>query len=167
MCEVKMLRDSERQICIVLKNGEMLYSEWYKEQDKPGTERQVLDETFAENDIAKENMDRWYISRKREDPETVYISDHAIKRLKERNGWTKKASVRMVRKIYDEGLAPEDVRGRYASWVRQKDEQKGRNDKLLLYGENLYIFNNNTLVTVIPTPRKGSYYNQAYRQCIA
>ena len=165
MCEVSMLKDAERQMCLILKGGDRIYSEWYSAQTKPGTEKQVLMETIEGNNLNKEDVEEWYISRKREDPNTVYISDHAMKRLKERNGWTKKASMRMMKKIHDNGLTPNQVKGKYAAWIRQKAENKAKHEHFLLYGENLYVFSRNTLVTVIPTPRKGSYYNQAYREC--
>ncbi len=90
----------------------------------------------------------------------IYISDHAMKRIKERNGWGKKSSIRMIKKIYDEGLTPENVKGKYAAWVRNKVATANAGDYFRLYGESLYVFNKETLVTVLPTPRKGTFFNK-------
>ena len=54
----------------------------------------------------------------------------------------------MVKKIYDNGLNPGDVKGEYQSWVR--DRAKKHPEVIMkFYGQMLYIFDNKVLVTTI------------------
>lgn len=39
--------------------------------------------------------------------EELVITKHAYTRMKERNGWNKKATVRMVSRIYNKGMRPD------------------------------------------------------------
>ena len=41
----------------------------------------------------------------------IVISEHAYMRMKERNGWSRKAAARMIDKVYQKGLRPEQVKG--------------------------------------------------------
>ncbi len=82
----------------------------------------------------------------------LVISEHAYMRLKERNGWNRKASSRMINKVYQRGLRPEQVKGYLKSWINNKAEYEKDGNELILFGEKLYIFNGNTMLTVIPIP---------------
>ena len=167
MCKVSDLKIVDRRIGIHLKNGDIIFSDWYNANGESGTEKTTYRQMLIVNDINEDTVLDWFVDRKRDDGDTIYISDHAMDRLRKRNGWSRKASLRMMQKIYDSGLVPNQVRGRYSAWVRKKEAEKNRNDTLRFYGENLYIFNRNTLVTILPAPRKGSYFNRAYRESIA
>lgn len=161
MCKVNVLSDSEKRMTIKLNNGKMLVSEWYEDD---GTKSDVIDKTIKENEVysrllcdnnAQENdVKEWYIARKRE-KETVYISDHAFDRIKERNGWKKKTAIRMVQKIYDNGLRVQDTEGYLNLWIRGRMISSRNNDEYVIYGAFAYIFNCGTLITVIPTPQKN------------
>lgn len=86
--------------------------------------------------------------------EDVGISEHAFTRMKERNGWSKKAAKRMVGRIYDTGLKPDQVKGYLKSWIQGKAEYDVNGNEFRLYGEKLYIFKDRIMLTVLPTPSR-------------
>lgn len=167
MCKVKDLKYAEKRIFVILKDGGMVCSDWVGgDNDEIIHDKTVYRQTLEEAGLEANDVTEWYVSRKHDgDADTVYISEHAMDRLKSRNGWNRKASMRMIKKVYDNGLTPDAVRGRFATWVRHKEDTKNPGDEFRLYGDYLYVFNRQTLVTVLPTPKKGSFYNQAYKQC--
>lgn len=162
MCEVKELCKTERKLIIVMKNKKRYYSGWYEDNGvievAPGvfksTESIIFNGMIEKYKIPMHLISEWFIVRKR-NTEPVYISDHAMRRLKERNGWKKSTSLRMVQRIYDEGISPEDVKGYLAKWVKTKNAEMNQGDSLRLYGDILYVFHNKTLVTAYPVPKKG------------
>lgn len=91
----------------------------------------------------------------------VVITKHAYSRLKERNGWSKKASDCMIPKVYVNGLRPEQVKGYLKNWVITKYEYSNERDEYVLFGDKLYIFNNKTMLTVLPTPARSYLYPAA------
>ena len=84
----------------------------------------------------------------------ISISKHAYCRLKERNGWNKKASDRMLQKIYKEGLRPDEVKGYLKGWVNKKRESFENTREFVLFGEKLYVFLNGRMLTVLPIPSR-------------
>ncbi len=91
----------------------------------------------------------------RESKKRLVISRHAYTRMKERNGWGKKAAARMLHKIYSQGLRPAQVKGYLKGWIRERMERASKGTELILFGEKLYIFNRNTMLTVLPTPTRS------------
>ena len=85
----------------------------------------------------------------------LIISKHAYARMKERNGWGRKAAERMVQRVYREGLRPEQIKGYLKGWINKKYGYSNNGDEYVLYGEMLYIFNGRTMLTVIPTPSRS------------
>lgn len=166
MCKVSELKKSERRLVIHLKNGEKIYSDWYEDDDTnrmPGAvnctrmECEVYRELKKNNGLTDRDIKEFYISRKREG-DTVYISDHAMERLKERNGWNKKTALRMIKKVYDNGTPAGDVKGYLVPWIKNKVQTSLRGDTYILYGLNLYVFNKNTLVTVLNVPNRANVF---------
>ena len=85
----------------------------------------------------------------------IVLTRHAYLRMKERNGWSKKASERMAARIYLEGLRPEQVKGYLKGWINKKCSKSSQGNEFVLFGEMLYIFNGRTMLTVLPTPPRG------------
>ncbi len=93
--------------------------------------------------------------------EGLVISKHAYTRMKERNGWSKKTSNRMIRRIYTQGLRPDQVKGYLKGWVKDKAEYAGEESEYILFGEKLYVFNENIMLTVLPVPSRAYLINEA------
>ncbi|MCR4610575.1 MAG: hypothetical protein K5644_01630 [Lachnospiraceae bacterium] len=98
-----------------------------------------------------ENMEDHSSKVVREDT-YVHISEHAYKRMKERNGWNRKTANRMIKRIYINGQRPDEVKGYIKIWIVHKLGQVRENDEYVLYGDYVYIFNNNVLVTSFRQP---------------
>lgn len=164
MCVTKPLSDAERRLVVELKDGGTIYSETYSPEDDaideyglPIDKEPLIKELLLkENGYKNEDVQKSYISRKKE-AGYVYISDHAFLRLKQRNGWGKSASLRMIRKVYDNGTPEDDVRGYVGQWLKQKKGSYGRTqDHFKIYGNYAYAFNGNTLLTVLKIPSRVS-----------
>lgn len=81
------------------------------------------------------------------------VSRHARKRLKERSGLNKKAIQRMVDMAYTQGIRHSQMKGRLHKWVTSvacKGISNATN--IRAYGDKLYLFDRNILVTVIQIP---------------
>ena len=87
--------------------------------------------------------------------EELVITKHAYTRMKERNGWNKKAAKR----IYSDGVRPEQVKGYLKKWVNTKYEYRNDGDEYVLFGDKLYIFNGMTMLTVFPIPTRSFLYS--------
>ena len=91
----------------------------------------------------------------------LVISQHAYMRMKERNGWSKKASTRMLQKIYSEGVRSNQVKGYLKGWVNDKADYAMEGRELILFGEKLYVFNEKTMLTVLPVPSRAYLIHEA------
>ena len=80
------------------------------------------------------------------------ISEHAQERLKERNGFNKKACERMAQKALTEGITHSQTKGRLNKWLTHLYFQNKRANNIRLYGDKAYIFCDETLVTVLQIP---------------
>lgn len=87
----------------------------------------------------------------------IIVSNHAEKRLKERAGLNKKASIRMAQKAFDNGITMSGDKGSFNKWLAYI-AHKGYDPKIYsnirIYGEFMYIFNGDTLVTVLDVPQQ-------------
>lgn len=155
MCIVKELAKADRKVIIQTKDGKNYSSDYFSAEGGDEKIQNVLNHLKNLNHLKENQIECWYLSC-RYDEETIYISEHALERLKERNNWSKKTSLRMIQKVYDEGLDPKDIHGPISKWIRTREKVKDEGDILKLYGQNLYIFNRQTLITVYPVPKNSS-----------
>ena len=171
MCEVALLNEVYKKVIIKTNEGKVIHSGWFTTHDKDGnrlfTERSVVETALREHNLTEDNISNWHINQVKPDNGKIYISEHASKRLKQRNGWGKRTQLRMLPKIYDTGKRIDDIKGKYASWIRHKEDVKNEMDELVLFGDMLYVFNRKTLVTVLHTPQKGSFYMRSREEKIA
>ena len=86
------------------------------------------------------------------DCDSAGVTRHAYRRLRERNGWNKKASNRMVSKIYETGLRKDDIKGYVRMWLKHLDSDNDR--EYVVYGNYIYIFLDKNLLTAFPIPSK-------------
>lgn len=164
MCTVKNLSGKEKRVVVHLYNDTEIVSEWFTdESDK--LENKVNSTIKEEQEIANlmkkyrfnnNDIKYWLISRKKED-DVVYITDHAFQRMKERHGWNKKTAIRMMKKVYDDGLTLKDVKGKTASWIFETIcSNDSKSDEIRIYGDYVYIFNKKTLLTSYRIPGKAA-----------
>ena len=85
MCKVMDLNTTAKKFIVVLKDKSQMSSEYRENIFNFKDEESELHSFLNENGITYDNVDSWYIVRKREN-DVVYISKHAFKRLHERNG---------------------------------------------------------------------------------
>lgn len=84
----------------------------------------------------------------------VIVSKHAKKRLKERCGLNKRSIQRIADKAFTDGVRHSDTRGRLNKWITSLYFYNKTADNIRLYGDKVYIFAGNILVTVIQIPPK-------------
>lgn len=106
-------------------------------------------------------MENIMLGALREMEDDLVISEHGYARLKERNGWNRKAATRMIGKIYQNGLRPQQVKGHLKKWVNNKVDYGKDGNEFVLFGEKLYIFNGHTMITVLQTPSKSYLLREA------
>ncbi len=84
-----------------------------------------------------------------------YVTEHALKRVKERTGWNRRAALRMIKKAYENGEKDLSEDHYLYEWITKKTAQE-RFDfaNLILYGNYLFIFRKKTLITVFQVPSK-------------
>ena len=159
MCKVNDIEECAKKVYIFLNNGEIYASAWFKDEERKNSygqdvftslEKEKYNELIEENNLDEEDILHWSVNRdKVQEKNCIFISRHGFDRIRERTGWNKKTALRMVARVYDEGLSPDEVRGDYRPWVKQR-AAKSPESELRLYGQYLYVFENNILITVIP-----------------
>lgn len=147
--EVRRLSEEKRKLCVVLKEGGELISKSYNDHKTfdnfSNKERLIFETLLQENNLERDQVQSVYI-KKDTDDNCIYISDHAFKRMKERNGWGQKTCLRMVKKIIECGTVDGDIK---KIWETEKKKV------FITYGEIGYLFINNILVTAYePKMRK-------------
>ena len=80
----------------------------------------------------------------------IRITEHAYMRMKERNGWGKKAAGRMATKIYETGEDMMNSTGYMRRLIRSKVRKTG--GRYILYGNNVYVYREKALITTYPMP---------------
>lgn len=86
----------------------------------------------------------------------VQLTNHAEKRLKERNGLNKKSMQRIADRAYDKGVPRKKTKGRLRKWIDKAYYKTETPMDVKLYGDKLYIFTadgNKALVTVLFVPQ--------------
>ena len=84
----------------------------------------------------------------------IYITDHAYDRMKERLGWNRKAAARMAKKAFEEGVEHKDTVGSLHRYLDYVYLGHCNANQMRIYGEALFIFYGNRLITVYALPTK-------------
>ncbi len=168
MCKIHDVTNCEKKIKIVLKNGQVIKSDWFEDKNKISVANAVNsteEETYQLNTelekraLTLDDISEWSICRKKEEDE-LYISEHAFQRAKERLGWNKKTMIRMMKKVYDEGIADKDVKGALAPWIKSRMARYDSGERSILYGNMLFVLSRNMVVTVVNVPTKTRVENK-------
>lgn len=84
--------------------------------------------------------------------EEIVITEHAYDRAKERLSYNKNALERMANKAYFSGLKHEDTKGKLNKYLTKLWHLHKSANNIRIHGENVFIFINNTLITVYQLP---------------
>jgi len=82
----------------------------------------------------------------------IIITDHAFDRAKERLSMSRSAFIRISETAYEDGIVQKEVAGslrRYLDKLYLSHKQAGN---IRLYGENVFLFGGNVLITVFQVP---------------
>ena len=82
----------------------------------------------------------------------LVISSHAYKRARQRNRWSRNALNRMTVLAYTCGIRRHELKGRLRHFTDDLLEGSKKKPQIRIYGEVLYIFRNQTLVTLYHIP---------------
>lgn len=81
----------------------------------------------------------------------MHVTRHARKRMHERDGTKKGSAERKASLALERGYRLEDTKGRLHLWMLEQ-RKKGDADNLRVYGDKLFIFHGDTLITVTVLP---------------
>ena len=85
----------------------------------------------------------------------VMITEHAKKRMKERNGLPKKSLQRIADKVLEKGIRRENIKGCIRQWMDNLYSGDNNSRDFILYGHMVYITGkDDAIVTVLHVPRK-------------
>lgn len=82
----------------------------------------------------------------------VRITDHAYDRAKERLSWKPGVLDKMTEKAYLEGIKHKDTKGQLNKYITKIWFKHKNANNIRIYGENIYLFCDNILVTVYQLP---------------
>lgn len=84
----------------------------------------------------------------------IEITDHAFQRGRERLALNKKALQRHADKAFNKGIKLEDTKGDLHLYLEKKYKQGNKCNNMRIYGEILFLFSDNRLVTITTLPTK-------------
>lgn len=88
----------------------------------------------------------------------VIISEHAFDRAKERLGMDRKAFETLALKAFVSGMKHGECKGRLNKYITKLFMQNGTANNTRIYGEIIYLFSGNTLITVYQLPNDLKKY---------
>ncbi|WP_346237743.1 hypothetical protein ABDK00_001535 [Niabella insulamsoli] len=83
----------------------------------------------------------------------IGITDHAYKRAKERLNLNANSLKKLCALAYCYGAQKRDTRGELLKYLQRRSDDHPGND-FRIYGDNLFIFKSNSLVTVYRLPNE-------------
>lgn len=78
-----------------------------------------------------------------------YVTKHARQRMKERCGLNKGSMERVAGIVYEKGLKREDTYGKLRRYMDRLSVYNGISDQSRIYGDKVFVFHNERLITVI------------------
>lgn len=82
------------------------------------------------------------------------VTNHAAKRTKERLGIPKRISEKNADQALKLGIKHSDTSGSLRRYITSLYWKQQTANNIRIYCENVYIFHNDTLITVFPLPQK-------------
>jgi len=84
----------------------------------------------------------------------IKVTNHGKDRMRKRCGINAKAVKRLAKIAYRKGLSIEDTKGSLNGYLQSLYYYNRTANNIRLYGEQVYIFCDDTLVTVLNTPQR-------------
>ncbi len=82
----------------------------------------------------------------------IIVSEHAFDRAKERLGLDRRAFEKLALKAYVSGMKHAECRGQLNKFITRLFMKYKKANNTRIYGEIIYLFNGNTLITVYHIP---------------
>lgn len=89
----------------------------------------------------------------KKEKENINITFHAYKRAKERMKWKKSVVAKMALLAYSNGISHYKTKGDLKKYINSLWRYKRTANNIKIYGEDVYLFHNNTLLTLYRVPR--------------
>ncbi len=80
------------------------------------------------------------------------VTEHAYERAKERLGWKSKVLEKMAEKAFLEGIKHKDTKGSLMRYMTKLWFKYKHCNNVRIYGENIFFFCDNKLITVYQLP---------------
>jgi hypothetical protein len=91
---------------------------------------------------------------KKSKPPDVQVTQHAIERARERLSFNAQVLLKMARRAFFCGIAYEDTRGALHNFLDKYWDAQTKGNHVRIYGEVIYVFAKNKLLTVYQIPCK-------------
>lgn len=83
----------------------------------------------------------------------MVVTNHAYKRSLERSGLNRRATERMINKIWNNGITAEETTGKIKQWLDSVQNRRESDlNKIILYGDKAYLFHDDILITILQVP---------------
>ena len=82
------------------------------------------------------------------------LSEHGIKRARERLGLPKRALMRNVEKAFVSGISYKEVTGALGIFLNGLASQQSGDAEVRIYGYNVYIYRRDSFITVFTLPNE-------------
>lgn len=92
----------------------------------------------------------------------VQITQHGKARVRKRCGLPSKSVSRMVQEALDKGLKHSETTGRLNRYITALYFKNQKANNIRIYGDKVYIFSNETLITVLNLPNQ---YKKLAEKC--
>lgn len=84
----------------------------------------------------------------------MVVTKHATKRVRQRNGLSKKSVVSDAQRALEKGIQHKDTSGSLNRYITQLYFKDNTADNIRIYNNSVYIFKGKKLITVFPLPQK-------------
>ena len=84
----------------------------------------------------------------------IQITEHGAERMRERCKVKRKSVARLAKIAYEKGLTHADTSGALNGYIDSLYFYNRQANNIRLYGDKIYIFCNDVLVTVYDTPKR-------------
>lgn len=72
---------------------------------------------------------------------TIFVTEHALDRIKERAGINKKAATRLAERAYEKGLSHSETNGGLDKYISSVAGKSHKDNRIRIYGDKVFVFN--------------------------